>query len=1006
MGRMARMRRGEKRGTNKANISSSSPPMLPSEMASDSKAETKPKNSKKSGSGAVKATQELLTGIERHRLELLVNEFVRGQLDDQEMPGLSTAQRAHVHRFAQRYGLKTRTHTKDGQRVLCIIRKETSKLQICQAKSQLTISVGMMEYLAEFLPRLERRGVKQCQLRAWPQNGLNGYGLVSPALIPPPNNCFSSAMRQERFELPISAHKSKILELLKYSQVLIVNGATGSGKSTQVPQFILENATDKRQPVRVVVSQPRRVAAITVAGRIAQERSEQLGQTVGYQIRMESKCSANTALALTTSGCLLRALAMDGKKFFAHTSHLIIDEVHERDLDTDFLLLAAKIELQQNRFLKLILMSATMNLSDLSAYFGNAPVLDVEGRSFGVRIWHLEQILQITGYMTPMMRRELEANKDEDAEEKKGDFHIPFEERKFDSDQLVAAYNKTRLVPEIDIDFDLIVSLLDLLLRIGQQGAVIVFLPGYHDMIVLLDRLERELPRRSIKTHLLHSQMDTAQQKSVFQVYKNVQLKVILSTNIGQTSITIPDLLYVIDLGKAKIKAYDPFTDTSHLTCTWISQADAKQRAGRVGRKQHGICYRLYSSERLEMMSEYVIPEMQRRTLDEICLLTKVAAPKMPVAEFLSNALNPPQGETVVQSCNRLKLLNILRDEDEQITDLGKIISMLPLDVHLGKCLVYSIYYRCLGTMTIIAAYYSVRDPFVLTADNSQKGKQQAFRQHLGADMLSDSLGIVKLYEEYLDIYSKKRYDAQHYCEQNFVCRQSMDMFISAVTTLRESVKRIFHLSYTSECNVGAYDSDFDMVRLALTAGLYPKLAFVDRSKKGALVSETHPLLHFSRNSCLHVRFNRKNLRSLPNDWIVYVEKSRSWDGGVTTIEQTTSISSLMLALVAGKVIKLEEEPNENLNTDANSSSEQIASYANSYIYIDDWIRITVDHEFGQHLLRLRSQLNLELAEMLKSREMSQSMHLNGPELVHYLLQLHSDMAPAKNSIKDNDLST
>ncbi|EDX18198.1 3'-5' RNA helicase YTHDC2 [Drosophila simulans] len=908
------------------------------------KQKTRPGNAKADGGDKLNSEDEKM-------LRQLVNDFLQSCEPMKQLPGLTKAQRSHVHRLAQNRGLKTVSKGSEEDLVLFISRPQSEDQQqylLCNTK--LHICPPLLDVLGQMAGNVERRlinsveGFKRKKEQYQDKRRPSNFGLVGQRLIPPPQSNRNRNIQHERRSLPIYKQRESILNVLQRDQVLIIKGATGSGKSTQLPQYILEWAAEHRSPVRIVVSQPRRLAAISVSERISKERGEAPGTTVGYQIRMNRQCSSNTVLMLTTSGCLLRALAMDKESFFKNTTHLIIDEAHERDLDTDFLLLATKLELQKNPHLRVVLMSATMDLEALSNYFGGGTVMDVEGRNFGVAIYHLEDILSNTGYMHPRMEQFLGKPTGEET-----------------PSELLAAYYGGRTIIDPDIDNDLIVSLLELLLRQGDAGAVIVYLPGYSDMTSLLARLESSLPQDQITIILLHSQVDNNEHRKVFRVYPGVRLKIILSTNIGQTSITIPDLLYVIDTGRAKMKTYDMTIDASQLTITWISQADAKQRAGRAGRVCHGNCYRLYDNDRLAKMDLYTVPEIVRRTLDEICLLTKLAAPDKKIENFLDLALDTPPKDAVIQSCSRLKLLGVL-DERDEVTQLGHIIAELPLGVQIGKCLVYSIYLRCLDSMTIIAAYHSVRDPFVLNIERGKKSGQQNRRILFAGDGMSDSLAAIKLYEEFTNL---KRMDIGDFCEHNFVCRNAMEMFVSAVSTLRYTVYRIFRFSEASARLASSFNDDTNMIRLALTAGLYPKLAYMDREKKNQLVAEGDPFVQVSRSSCLLGKKKQKNLAS---EWILFLEKTRTADQ-TSSLEYTTLVSGLMVALAGGKQFVTEAHGFEVL------------------LCLDSWIRLKCPAEFGLQLHKVRMLMEREFAELVATRKVSLVSDFIGPETVRRLLK-------------------
>ncbi|EDW05063.1 DExH-box ATP-dependent RNA helicase DExH6 [Drosophila grimshawi] len=912
---------------------------------------------------------------ELNLLQQIVFDFLKSDEETKEISGFSDSQRKEIHLLARHHELRTRSRSSAGSRILTLSRSKSASSMLLRQQIILFFSTESNSILDCAVKNLELRSDPLSMQQPQQRHGrvLQYGGLLGMPRIPPRPRDTSARLDAERRDLPIFMKRGKIFQVLETSQVLIVNGATGSGKSTQLPQYLLENATATNQPIRIVVSQPRRIAAISVSGRIAEERNESLGDTVGYIIRMESQYSNNTVLSFTTSGCLLRTLVMNGAEFFASTTHLVIDEVHDRDLNTDFLLLASKLELQRNKSLKLILMSATMDLEALSKYFGNAPIIDVEGRSFNVRTFALEDVLKISGYMTREMLSCLGSNADN-------------ADNATTTDILNAYERKAQDMSRDIIDNALVVSLVQMLLMRGSKGAVIIFLPGYQDMTKLMDIMSESLPSNVIKILLMHSQVDSCSQNDVFTEYPNVQLKIVLSTNIGQTSITIPDLLYVIDTGRVKMKTYNPTTGASQLDCVWISKADAQQRMGRAGRRCDGICYRLYSNNTYESFHRFPIPEIIRQTLDEVCLLAKIAMPTQDIQQFLAQALDPPQSVAVAQSCAKLKLLNVLLDSDESVTELGYIISELPLDVQLGKCLVYGVYYQCTDSLIIITAYYSVRNPFTLSSDRSSRNQQRKPRDFFSFEGFSDSIGILELYHQYKAALKKGVGEANKFCERNCLCGKSMDLFDSAVHTLRATVKRIFKIRDLKAAN--QFNTNLNMVRLALAAGLYPKLVYLDKSKITRLIEEGDPRVQLSRNSCLSICSSKK----YKSEWIIYVEKS-STAGLFSYIEHATLVSTLMVALQCGKVIKLE-------SIETTFPEDIDGDYVKqSYLILDSKLRIQLDTESGKKLLQLRSNIDREFAKLV-GRRIVDTAWCPSVSYVQKLLKLDFEYS----GLSDNDL--
>ncbi|NWH67915.1 DHX29 helicase, partial [Geococcyx californianus] len=467
------------------------------------------------------------------------------------------------------------------------------------------------------------------------------------------------SMLHERQKLPAWQERETILDLLKSHQVLVVSGMTGCGKTTQIPQFILDESL-QGSPSRVaniICTQPRRISAIAVAERVAKERTERIGLTVGYQIRLESVKSSATRLLYCTTGVLLRRL--EGDLTLQGVTHVIVDEVHERTEESDFLLLVLKDLMVQRPDLRIIIMSATLNAELFSQYFHSCPIINIPGRTFPVDQFFLEDVLAMTRYVledsSPYRRKTKQENK-QNGRHKRTAFEEVEEDLRHagileasdtvrDSDpdqklslkQLLSRYKgvnkmvlKTMSVMDLDkVNLELIEALLEWIVA-GRHsyppGAVLIFLPGLAEIKMLYEQLQSNalFSNRHSKrcvVYPLHSSLSSEEQQSVFLRPPAGVTKIIISTNIAETSVTIDDVVYVIDSGKMKEKRYDPSKGMESLEETFVSKASALQRKGRAGRVASGVCFHLFSSHHYNyLLIKEQLPEIQRVPLEQLCL--------------------------------------------------------------------------------------------------------------------------------------------------------------------------------------------------------------------------------------------------------------------------------------------------------------------------------------------------------------------------------------------------
>ncbi|XP_057995987.1 DExH-box ATP-dependent RNA helicase DExH5, mitochondrial isoform X2 [Hevea brasiliensis] len=708
-------------------------------------------------------------------------------------------------------------------------------------------------------------------------------------------------MLEFRKSLPAYKEKDAILTAISQNQVVIISGETGCGKTTQIPQFILESEIESVQGAgcSIICTQPRRISAMSVSERVASERGEKLGECVGYKVRLEGIKGRDTHLLFCTTGILLRRLLVD--RNLKGITHVIVDEIHERGMNEDFLLIVIKDLLPRRPELRLILMSATLDAELFSSYFGGARILRIPGFTYPVRTHFLENILEMTGYkltlynqiddygqervwrtskQAPRKRKSQIASAVEEALRA-----ADFKEYGSQTRESLSCWN-----PDC-VGFNLIEYLLCNICENERPGAVLVFMTGWDDISSLKDKLLSHPILGDPSQVLLlacHGSMASSEQRLIFDEPKDGVRKIVLATNITETSITINDVVFVLDCGKAKETSYDALNNTPCLLPSWISKVSAQQRRGRAGRVQPGECYHLYPRCVYEAFAEYQLPEILRTPLQSLCLQIKSLKLRS-ISEFLSRALQSPELLAVQNAIEYLKIIGAL-DENENLTVLGRYLTMLPMEPKLGKMLVLGAIFNCLDPILTVVAGLSVRDPFLTPMD--KKDLAEAAKSQFSRDY-SDHLALVRAYEGWKD--AERDFAGYDYCWKNFLSVQSM----KAIDSLR---KEFFTLlkdaglvdSNTTICN--AWSHEEHLIRSVICYGLYPGLSSVVHNEKSFSLKtmEDGQVLLYS---------NSVNAREskIPYPWLVFNEKIKV---NAVFLRDSTAVSDSVLLLFGGSMSK------------------------------------------------------------------------------------------------------
>ncbi|NXM81937.1 DHX29 helicase, partial [Oenanthe oenanthe] len=529
---------------------------------------------------------------------------------------------------------------------------------------------------------------------------------------------------KERQELPVFKHRYSIVETLKKHRVVVVAGETGSGKSTQVPHFLLEDLLldEGSKKCNIVCTQPRRISAVSLATRVCEELGCESGpggknSLCGYQIRMESRTGEATRLLYCTTGVLLRKLQEDG--LLSSISHVIVDEVHERTVQSDFLLVILREILHKRSDLHLILMSATVDSEKFSSYFSHCPILRISGRSYPVEIFHVEDIIEATGYILEKDSEYCQKFLEEEEEvtinvtgkggsTTKHQEYVPIQSGSgIDLAPYYAKYSSRTqqailYMNPYKINLELILELLAYLDRSPQfkniEGAVLIFLPGLAHIQQLYDLISTDRRFNLHDRHrliALHSVLSTQDQAAAFTIPPLGIRKIVLATNIAETGITIPDVVFVIDTGRTKENRYHESSQMNSLEETFVSKASALQRQGRAGRVRDGFCFRMYTRDRFESFMEYSVPEILRVPLEELCLHIMKCSLGSP-EDFLSKALDPPQQQVIGNAMNLLRKIGACQLNKPKLTPLGQHLAALPVNVKIGKMLIFGAIFGCL----------------------------------------------------------------------------------------------------------------------------------------------------------------------------------------------------------------------------------------------------------------------------------------------------------------------
>jgi pre-mRNA-splicing factor ATP-dependent RNA helicase DHX15/PRP43 len=651
-------------------------------------------------------------------------------------------------------------------------------------------------------------------------------GEINPWTEVPYSDKYYSIL-EKRLMLPVYQFKEKLLKAVEENQMVVVEGETGSGKTTQIPQFLVEAGYATQGENVVACTQPRRVAATSIAARVADEMDVEMGNEVGYTIRFEDVSDPyRTVLKFVTDGMLLREAMSD--PLLKRYSVIVLDEAHERTLATDVIMgllmevLPKRTKDSQYGELKLVVMSATLDAKKFQEYFNDAPLMKVPGRTFPVEV-----------------------------------FYTAKPERNY----VDAAVRTTIHIHQCE-----------------GPGDILVFLTGEKEIEQACEQIRdqaqglgKDMPE--LVVYPMYSSLPPQAQRKIFDKAPGPRIpggppgrKVVISTNIAETSITIEGVVYVVDPGFSKQKVYNPRIRVESLLVSPISRASARQRAGRAGRTRPGKCFRLYTEESFHNdLQETTYPEILRSKMSNTVLTLK----KLGIDDLVHfDFMDPPAPETLMRALELLNYVGALDDEGE-MTELGYQMSDLPLDPQLAKMILVSPEYGCSSEIVTIVACLSVPQIFMRPRETA-KLADEAKAQFIHAE--SDHMTLLNAYFAYSQVPMHER---KQWCWENFVNERSMQSADNVRKQLLGIMKKL-DVQLVSSDRKGDGSFYFNDIRKALTAGMFMQVAYKQRTGD-YLTMKDNQLVHIHPGSVVDSR----------PDWVIFEEFALTSKNYIRTVTVT-----------------------------------------------------------------------------------------------------------------------